>query len=62
MTMRHVKGAAAAVFTAAVVAGFGCSEDDERHQFFELDEDIYTEKFSCNQTFTGQSPDLPRLQ
>ena len=54
MPRRRLKGAAAALFAAAVLAGVGCSDDDDRHEFFELDEDIYTIKFSCNQTPTGQ--------
>jgi len=56
---KELKSVGTAVFAAAVVAGIGCSHDDERHQSFDLDGDIYTEKFSCNQTFTGQPTTCP---
>ena len=55
----NTKGAGVALFATAVLAGFGCSSDDNRHQFFDLDGDIYTEKFSCNKTFTGQPTTCP---
>jgi uncharacterized protein YgiB involved in biofilm formation len=48
------------VFAATLLLGYGCS-DDERHQLFDLDGDIYTETFSCNQTFTGQQTTCPDL-
>lgn len=57
--MTKTRSAAGVLFAAAVLAGFGCSDDDERHQFFDLDGDVYTEKFSCNQLRTGLPTTCP---
>lgn len=55
------KGAAAALFLAAVAAGFGCESNDAPPALFALDGDLYNKKFSCNQTFTGQPTTCPDL-
>lgn len=56
--MRRIQCAVLIAFVAAVLVGYGCSRDD-RHELFDLDGKIYTEKFTCNKTFTGQSPVCP---
>lgn len=57
--MTKSKAAVAALFAAAVLAGFGCTDDDEGQPFFALDGEIYTQTFSCNQTLTGQPTTCP---
>jgi len=53
--MKTTASAVILVFVAALVLGVGCSQD-ERHELFDLDGKLFTEKFTCNQTFTGQPP------
>ena len=52
--MRKTEWAVLVVFVSAVLLGYGCSTHDERHEFFDLSGTFYTEKFTCNQTPTGQ--------
>ena len=52
----------AGLFAGAVLVGLGCDNTDDRHEFFDPDGDLYTEKYTCNQTFTGQPVTCPDLQ
>ena len=56
---KTTRRAAAALFAGAVLAGFGCTDDDQADPFFELDGDTYSENFWCNKTFTGQPTTCP---
>ena len=51
--MKKTEYALLIVFVAAVLVGYGCS-NDERHEFLDLGGTIYTETFTCDQTLTGQ--------
>ncbi len=52
--MQRARATVVGLFVGALLAGFGCSNNDERHEPFDLDGKLYHEKFSCNQTPTGQ--------
>lgn len=57
--MKKSECAVLIVFVAAVLLGHGCTSDDDRHETFDLDGDTFTEKFTCNKTFTGQPTTCP---
>ena len=52
--MRRPECAVLIAFVTAVLIGQGCSTNDERHEAFDLGGKFFTEKFSCNETPTGQ--------
>ncbi len=59
--MKRIERAMLIAFVASVVLGQGCITHDKRHETFDLAGKIYTEKFTCNQTFTGQPAFCPDL-
>jgi len=52
--MKQIERVGFLAFIVAVVAGIGCGTD-ERHETLNLSGHVFTEKFSCNQAFTGQA-------
>ena len=56
--MTKTEGVGLIGLVAAVLLGYGCS-NDQRHEAFDLNGRIYTEKFSCNKIFTGQPAFCP---
>jgi hypothetical protein len=56
--MRNWNHALGLAFAAVVAVGYGCNSSDSSTppQSFSLDGMTYTEKYTCNETFTGGPP------